>query len=365
VEIATVGARTLRLPLERPIRTSNLTIDVREFVLVEVSTTDGLSGHGFGFTRGGLLAETIATNLAPLLVGTDARLIEAAWERMYQGTRYLGRKGLLMRALSAVDIALWDLRGKALGAPVWALFGGYADRVDAYVAGGYYGPASDPSDVFEEFRRYRDDGYRGAKVNAGGLPFDRDLERIEAAREGLGQDASLAVDFNGVLPGVREALRWADALAGLGVSMVEEPFLMDDVAALRAFHTRSPIDVAVGEDESGRWAFAPLLHPRALDVLRHDATLVGGISEWNKVAALGLAANVTLFPHWFPEVHVHLAAAWPQCRGVEFIDPATGVMNLHELMLNPLQAKDGTIEVPSAPGLGIEWAWDRIEAVTR
>jgi D-arabinonate dehydratase len=364
VEIASVGARTLRLPLERPIRTSNLVIEAREFVLVELRTTSGLTGHGFGFTRGGLLAQTIETNLAPLLVGSDARLIEAAWERMYLGTRYLGRKGLVMRALSAVDIALWDLRGKALGAPLWSLFGGYAERVDAYVAGGYYGPATDPSDVVAEFRRYRDAGYRGAKINAGGLSFDRDLERIEAAREGLGAEAALAIDFNGALRSAKEALHWTDAVRRLGVSFIEEPFLMDDVPALRAFHERSPIDVAVGEDESGRWSFAPLLQPRALDVLRHDATLVGGISEWNKVAALGLAANVTLFPHWFPEVHVHLAAAWPHCRGVELIDPATGVMNLHELMRNPLRAEGGTVTVPTAPGLGIDWAWDRIDEVT-
>lgn len=361
--IESVVARTLRLPLERPVRTSNLVIEHREFVLVEVRPrqTDDLRGYGFGFTRGGLVAETINQTLRPLLEGRDAGAIQARWHDMYMGTRYLGRKGLLMRAISAIDIALWDLKGKALGAPLWSMLGGSSDPVPAFVAGGYYGPGSDPRAIREEFARYRDAGFRGAKLNVGGLALEADLERVAAARDALGDAPALMVDFNGSLHDAKAGLRWAEGLAPFRPTFVEEPFLMDDLPALREFYRRCDLPVALGEDESGRWAFAELMQPRTLDLLRHDATLVGGISEWLKVAGLGLANRIDLFPHWFPEVHVHLAAAFPESMGVELIAPEAGIMNFHELVRNPVSQVGGLAEVPDGPGLGIEWDRDAIE----
>lgn len=364
IEIQDVQARTLRIPLERPIRTSNLLIEAREFVLVEVTARDGTTGHGFGFTRGGLIAETVERNLKPLLVGLDARQTEHLWERMYSASRYLGRNGIVMRAISAIDIALWDLKGKSANLPLWSMIGGYRESVPAFAAGGYYGPATDPADVESEFRAYRDAGFRGAKINAGGLPFDEDLERIVAARQGLGDDLALAVDFNGALDSARRALAWAHALEPLGVSFMEEPFLMDNHSAIRSLGDRSPVRVAMGEDASGRWAFAELVRTGAVDILRHDATLVGGISEWLKVAGLGLANHLELFPHWFPEVHIHLSAAFPSCLGVELITAESGIMNLHTLISRPIVQEDGHAAVPLGPGLGIDWNWDAVEEAT-
>lgn len=361
VEIASVRARTIVVPLDRPVRTSNLVIDARSFVLVEVRTSDGVVGHGLGFTRDGLVAETVVRNLAPLLVGMDARHVEACWQRMYGGTRYLGRRGLLMRAISAVDIALWDVKGKAVGAPIWSLLGGFRTRVPVYVAGGYYGPSTEAEAVAAEFRAYRDSGYAGAKLNVGALPFDRDLARVAAAKDALGTAIPLGVDLNGALTTARDGVRWADALADLGVAFMEEPFLMEDRASLAGFRSRSKVPVAMGEDESARWAFAELVRIDALDILRHDVTLVGGASEWVKVAGLGLAHNLLLFPHWFPEYHVHMAAAYPSCLGVEVVAPESGVMDIHKLIVNPVTSDGGVAEAPTGPGWGIEWDWDAIE----
>jgi len=364
MSIAAISARTVRVPLERPVRTSNLVIDAREFVIAEVRADGGAVGYGFGFTRDGLVAATIEHNLAPLLLGTDPLLNEHAWASMYGATRYLGRRGVVMRAISAVDIALWDLKGKLLGVPVWRLLGGHKRRVPAYVAGGYYGSATDPADVEREFRGYRDAGYRGAKLNLGGVARELDLERVAAARTGLGSEPSLAVDFNGVLTSASAAMRWARDLEAFDIAFLEEPFSMDDRRSIRGLARRSTVPVAMGEDESGRWAFAELLDLDAVDVLRHDATLVGGISEWTKVAGLALAHRLELFPHWFPEIHVHMAAAYPDCRGVEFIAPESGVMNLHQLLRAPLGHADGHTEPPDEPGLGIAWDWDAIDAAT-
>lgn len=364
MSIVAVRARTVRVPLERPIRTSNLTIEAREFVIAEVHDDGGAVGYGFGFTRDGLVAATIEHNLGPLLVGGDPLLNEWAWATMFESTRYLGRRGLMMRAISAVDIALWDLKGKLLDAPVWRLLGGHRSRVPAFVAGGYYGPATTPGDVAAEFARYRDAGYRGAKLNLGGVSRALDLERVAAARAALGPEVGLAVDFNGALTSVTEAVRWSHDLAPFDIAFIEEPFLMDDRRSLRSLASRLAIPVAIGEDESGRWAFAELLDLGVADILRHDATLVGGISEWAKVAGLALAHRVELFPHWFPEIHVHVAAAFPGCRGVEFIAPESGVMNLHRLLRAPLEPVDGEVEAPRASGLGIDWNWDAVQAAT-
>lgn len=362
--IDSVVARTIRLPLERPVRTSNLLIKHREFVLVEVRARDGattLAGYGFGFTRDGLVAETVNRNLAPLLVGKDAGRIHALWQEMYSATRYLGRKGLLMRAISAVDIALWDLKGKQLGAPLWSLLGGGHTRVPAFVAGGYYGPGTDPTAIGEEFAGYRDAGYRGAKLNVGSAGLKADLERVAAARDALGDEAELMVDFNGSLPNAKVGLSWAAELARYRPTFIEEPFLMDDLPAIRDFYRRCDLQIAIGEDESGRWAFAELVNPRAVDVLRVDATLAGGVSEWLKIAGLGLANRVDLFPHWFPEVHIHLAVAYPECLGVELVAPEAGIMNFHLLVRNPVRQRDGLATAPDGPGLGLEWDLDALE----
>ena len=359
-----VRARTVRIPLERPVRTSDLEIRSREFVLVEVVGAEGVVGRGFGFTRDGPVAELVERNLAPLLVGRDARRIEALWERMYDATRYLGRRGLMMRAISAVDVALWDLKGRALGAPLWALLGGHSEHVPVYVAGGYYREGSDLGALEREFADYRQAGYAGAKLNVGGLSIRDDLDRVDAARRGLGPDLPLAVDFNGALRDARTGVAWAEALAPYRVSQLEEPFLMDDAPSWRGFRSRSRIPVAMGEDESGRWAFAELIRHDALDIVRHDATLVGGISEWIKVAGLALAHNLRLFPHWFPEIHVHLAAAYPSCLGVEVVAPESGIMDVHRLIRNTVAPNDGRAAAPTAPGLGIDWNWEVIEACT-
>ncbi|MFD0715582.1 mandelate racemase/muconate lactonizing enzyme family protein [Paenibacillus sp. GCM10027626] len=360
--ITEVRAWTLNLPLEREIYIGNLRIRERDYVFVEIETDNGLKGHGFGFARGGNVSDCVTANLRPLLVGQDATLTEKLWEEMYLQTRYLGRKGMMMRAISAVDIALWDLKGQKTGLPLWKLLGGMSRKVPAYAAGGYYREGEGLRELREEYARYRDAGFRGVKMKVGAASFAEDLKRIETARETIGRDIRLMVDFNGVLVSSKQALRMAEELKPYEIYFIEEPFLMDNLEAMREFRAASSIPVAIGEDESGRWAFKELLAQKTLDILRHDATLVGGISEWIKVGHLGLAHQIPLYPHWFPEVHIHLAAAMPGCLGVEIIPPETGIMNFHKLVLQPVAQKDGYALAPEEPGLGIRWDWGAIEA---
>lgn len=360
--IREVRAYTLQIPLPQTIYIGNLIIKHRDYVFVEIETDDGLKGHGFGFARDGRVSDCVMTNLRPLLIGEDAWWTERLWDRMYMQTRYLGRKGMMMRAISAVDIALWDLKAKQAGLPLWALLGGMNKQVPAYVAGGYYRDGEGLDAIAEEYAAYRDAGYRGAKMKVGAASFREDLQRVERARRAIGNEMELMVDFNGVLRTAKEALRFADQLQPYDIAFIEEPFLMDNRDAMREFRAHTRIPVAIGEDESGRWAFKELLAQETLDILRHDATLAGGISEWVKITHLGLAYQKPIYPHWFPELHIHLAAAFPGCLGVEIIPPASGIMNFHKLVHNPLTQQDGYAEAPEAPGLGLDWNWNVIQA---
>lgn len=351
---------TLSLPLDNPIYTSNLTIKQRDYVFVEIETESGLKGHGYGFSRDGLISESILRNLRPLLIGQDAHYIEKLWEEMYTKTRYLGRKGMMMRAISAVDIALWDLKGKAAQLPLWKLIGGYDNKIKAYVAGGYYRKNQTIDELRHEFSHYREQQFQGAKINVGGLPLKEDLIRIQAVRSVLGDDMELMVDFNGALPSPKYAAMFVRFLEPYRIHFLEEPFLMDNMAAMRELRASSSIPIAIGEDESGRWSFKQLMAEQCLDIVRHDATLVGGISEWIKVAHLAQAFQLPIFAHWFPEIHIHLAAAFPNCSGVELITPESGTMNFHQLIHNPVQQHNGYALAPEEPGLGIHWNWEKI-----
>ncbi len=363
--ITELEAFQVAIPLPQPISVSNRTIAERDFVLVRIRTDEGLEGCGYGLARGGLVAESIRHHLAPVLAGQDPLATESLWQEMYGSTRYLGRKGLLMRAISAVDIALWDLKGKAAGMPLWRLLGGSSPHVPAIAAGGYYRDGTSLADVESEYAAYREQGYQEAKMMVGRLPIEADMERIAAARRGLGEWIPLMLDFGGLLPDAKAALAWVNRLSSYPIAFIEDPFMPDDTLALEQLARSSLIPIAAGEEESGRWTFRELLQRSAVDVLRHDATVAGGISEWLKIGHLALAYNKTMLPHWFPEIHIHLAAAMPSTIGVEFIPESSGVMNFHLLTNRGLCVKDGFAEAPNAAGLGIEWREEAISEYRR
>ncbi|MFD0715557.1 mandelate racemase/muconate lactonizing enzyme family protein [Paenibacillus sp. GCM10027626] len=360
-----VRSYTISLPLDIPIYTSNTTIRQRDFVFVEIETENGLKGCGYGFARDGLIAECITKNLRPLLLGQDALLTEKLWDEMYMNTRYLGRKGMMMRAISAVDIALWDLKGKLAGLPLWKLLGGHDNKVKAYVAGGYYRENQSIDELKKEFLSYREQQFHGAKINVGGLSMKEDLERIQAVRSAIGENMELMVDFNGVLTSAKQAEQFARRVEPYQIKFIEEPFLMDNLSAMQELRARTPIPIAIGEDESGRWPFKEMMVQHCLDIVRHDATLVGGISEWVKVAHLAQAFRIPIFAHWFPEIHIHLASAFPSGIGIELIAPESGTMNFHYLVHNPVKQQNGCALAPEEPGLGLNWNWEAIERAIR
>ncbi len=365
MRITTVRAMTLTIPLDAPVVLGGgLRITEREYLLVVLITDTGLTGVGWSYTRGGDLAGVVRRNLQPLMEGENPLDGERLWEKMYQATRFIGRSGLVMRALSAIDIALWDLKAQAAGLPLSVLLGGYRTEVPVLMAGMYYTEGRRPGDDAREAGGYAEQGFRAIKVMGGAAPFATDLARLRAVRRAVGPEVRIALDVNGAWREPKVAAGYARTLADLDVAFIEEPIQTENLPALRALCAASPVPIAAGEAESGRWALRELI-VSGVDVLRPDATVVGGISEWLKVHAAATAWGRTVIPHDFPYVHVHLAAGQAGADAVEFVTTAGGISNFHMLVRDPLRPRGGVVSAPSGPGLGVIWDWPAVERYAR
>ena len=357
--VRSVEAWTVTVPLDAPVRNGTATITEREYVVVRVTADDGTAGTAHALTRGLALGRAVRSTVGPTLVGRDpvgsALWWDAAWHSL---SVHGGRSGLLVRALSAVDIALWDLKGRLLGAPVCALLGAAPGPVPALAAAGYYRDG----DLRAEYARLRDEGWPAAKAMVGALPPVEDAARVDAATAGFGAD--VAVDANGAWRSADAALRFLKAVEGR-VTFVEEPFRPDDLGALRRLRAATDVDLAVGEFASGRQEFTELVRGELVDVVRVDATVVGGVTEWLVVAGLAAAHRLRVVPHYYPEVHAHLVAATPDADLVEVVPHSSGAENLHRLLRAGPVVRDGAVVVGDAPGFGLEWDWDVVERLTR
>ena len=349
--IKEVRSWTCRVPLSRPIVMGEIRFEYREYIVVEIVTEDGASGIGYGMTRNGPVQAIVERTLRPLLVGADATMTEQHWERLYYTNLPMGQRGVFMRALSAVDIALWDLKAKFAGMPLWKLLGGFRDRVPALVAGGYAGANVTPGDLEREVADYVDHGYGAVKIAAGEL--QKDTVRLEAARSGAGK-ARLAYDAHWAWRSAVEVLSVVRTWDRFDLAWIEDPFpseMIDAVARLRA---GCAIPLALGEDGMGRWTFLEILRRGQADYLRIDATAMGGISEAVRVCGLASAYGIQVSPHIFAEVHIHLGAAFPGVLYVEMTEPRYEVDLMYRLLTRRLEQHDGQVEAPKGPGLGVE-----------
>lgn len=323
----------------------------REYVVVVIETDEGITGHGFGMTRNAPVAAIVERNLAPLLLGRDPLMTEALWESMYFANLPIAGGGVFMRGLSAVDIALWDIKGKAAAQPVWRLLGGARTRSAVSIAGGYPLDGATHEDLAAEMADYASRGFAIVKIAAG--PLAGDTARLRVARDALDGRALLAYDahwawrrLTDVVPIVRE---WAS----FGLTFLEDPFPPELIALAGELRAATGIPVALGEDAVGRWAFRRLLDEVAPDVLRLDATTMGGLSEAARVCGLASIHARPVIPHVFPEIHVHLAAAFPIVHAVELTLPEYEIEGLYRLFDPWVTIDHGEIVAPELPGLGI------------
>lgn len=354
MKVADVKMETYRWKRNRPIRNGRYVYPFTGLNIAKVETDEGITGIGIGGNalEGADSIRSIAEDLKQYVIGQDPFDTEKIWAEMYQ-PKLIGRRGYTTRVLSAFDIALWDIKGKALNIPLYKLLGGFTDKVHVYIAGGYYEADKGLDGLVSEMEENIKMGTKAIKMKIGGAPINTDVERVRVVREGIGPDIQLMVDANNAYY-YYEAIEIARKIEKYDVFWFEEPVYPDDYRGHQLISQATIIPVATGENEYTRYGFRDLIENRCAAILQPDAFCVGGVTEFMKIATLAQAYDLPISPHGKQDVHVHLAAAIPNGLNAEFyretVDPMWGKMFKDTVKID----KEGCIHPPDRPGLGIE-----------
>jgi L-alanine-DL-glutamate epimerase-like enolase superfamily enzyme len=359
-----VEACSVVVPLDVATSFSRRTVTERHYTLVRVGA-DGCEGIGVcyaGSLGGSVTTEAVRALVAPLVAGQDSHRVRGIWEDNYQQLLLHGRAGSVMRAISAIDIALWDLNARLAGLPLWRYLGAVAtDRVPAYASGGYYVDGKTADDLAEEMRSYVDLGFGAVKLKVGRAGPSEDERRVAAVRDAVGPDVLVMLDANNAWRDLPTALQTVRRFERYDPYWIEEPFGPDDVENHARLARAASITVATGEIESGRWHHARLLTEHAAGVLQTDAAVCGGITEFQRIAATADSFGVTMAPHWFHDLHVHLVASTPNATFVEYF-PDDTVLNFRRLIDTQLElGEGGTLRLPQTAGLGFRFELGAVE----
>jgi L-alanine-DL-glutamate epimerase-like enolase superfamily enzyme len=349
MKITHVTTRALRTPADNPLVVGlPAPTDTREFVTLELGTDQGLVGLGLTFFGGGLTPalRTAVEELARLTIGEDPTQVEAITAKLRRAAGSSGPGGIFTLALSAIDIACWDLKGKAMGQSVCALLGGLRERVATYASGALMRPH--PVDYLAKAGpRLRDMGFRQMKMQCGSEPtVAASVERVRVMRESIGGDIDLMCDIN-QLWSVNQAIEIGRRIEPYHLFWLEDPTTHDDYPGLARIADALTTPIAAGEYHYGIVPFRHLLEARSIDIVMIDLLRVGGITQWMKVAGMAEAFNLPVVSHLVPEIHVHLVAAIPNGLTVEYM-PWT--LRLYE-ETPPIEG--GQLVVPKKAGLGL------------
>jgi D-arabinonate dehydratase len=363
MKISNLETTILYCPFKENIHDAARKIAGRDVLLIEISTDEGITGLGFltglGVASGSeiiVINEIITRGLKPMVIGKDPLTIEQLWQTMYHGTTRYGRKGAAVRAISGVDIALWDLIGKKTNTPVYKLLGGYADNTKVYASGGFYTERNDIHELIDEMQGYLDKGFKAVKMKVG-RDVRKDALRVEAVRKAIGDDIDLLVDANEAWD-VSNALRFVKAVESYNIFWLEEPLAPDDIDGYVRLTRQSVIPIAAGENEYTKYGFKDLIAGNAVHVVQPDVTRVGGISEWMKVAALARAWNMPCVTHAVQEIHISLVTAISNAPIMEYFTREHYLQTfLSDLFVEPACAHrviNGFVQAQENPGLGLQ-----------
>ena len=364
MKIAEIRTHLLDVALETPFESASMRFSRRQHVLVEVICDDGTIGWGECLGPAAPNAAVVAA-YAPHLIGRDPLATEVIWQDMYNLLRDQGQRGLTMTALSGIDIALWDIKGKRFGVPVSVLLGGRVrETVRAYATGGFRRDGVDRvTDNAEDCARHVAQGFHAVKIKIG---FDvaEDLAVIRAVREAIGPDARLMIDANHGYS-VGEALALGRQAAEYGIDWFEEPVIPEHLSGYAEVRAGQPIPVAGGETWHGRFGFAEPLARRVIDIAQPDLCGSGGFTETRRIADMCALHGIRLVPHvWGTGVQIaaalqFVAALLPDPPRRAPLAPILEYDRTHNpfrqaVLTRPLEPEAGVFTIPDAPGLGIE-----------
>ena len=388
MRITDIRTIPLEVELHETVYDANYTMKNKPALLVQVFTDDGLIGIGEAAHFGGPMSSTahvIEQELKPYLVGKDPINTELLWDLMHKRAYKHGRGGIVIAAMSGIDIALWDLKGKITGLPCWRLMGGYRKRVPAYATGGFYSESKNLEALADEMQAYVDAGFRAVKMKVGRnsgvelsplraseecgiaeVTLDEDIQRVYLVRQTIGPDIKLCVDANGAWD-VATAVKMGQRMEPFDVYWYEEPVWPDDLLGSKEVAQKVSIPVAGYETCSyGLVDFQRYISHRAVHFVQPDFAWSGGLTECLKIAHIAQAANLPVAPH----IHgsavalaagLHLLGAIRNGSMAETVFPAHPLMT--ELVKEPLtiEKDTGDIILSEKPGLGIELNLDVVE----
>ena len=370
MKITEIKTYALQSPLTQPFAFSQGWVHRRSATIVEVITDSGISGWGEAFAQGleppQIALAAIESGLKPLLIGANPLDTEVLWHRMYHATRDYGRKGSVISAISAIDIALWDIAGKVYGQPIHQLLGGaFRQKVQAYATGFYrIKGQGEATRLGEEAVQHYEAGFRAMKVKLG-FGIDDDREVMKEVRRALGgRKVELMVDTNHAY-GVADAVRLGAALEEYDLRWYEEPVVPEDHAGYRELRSRLRVPIAGGENEHTLYGFREFLGGRCVDIAQPDLGSCGGITAARHIVALAQAHGVQVNPHvWGSAIaqaaSLQFIAAVPTAHHSVFAaepileyDRSSHPFREH-LVSQPLQHVNGWVTIPNRPGLGVE-----------
>ena len=364
-KIAAVQVAMARVPLDRPTSFSTRTVTERHFCIVKVRSSEGVEGIGFCYagSQGGEITKlAVEQLLGPVLIGQDSHRSEGLWNEMYQEALLQGRAGAVMRGLSILDTAIWDLNARSARLPLHDYLGCVdREKVIAYASGGYYLEGKTAADLGREMAGYAKQGFSAVKMKTGRLSPADEETRVAAARDAIGPDVALMLDVNNGWSDLPTALEYARRFEPYHPYWLEEPFGPDAIDLHARLAQLTSITIATGEIQAGRWRFRELVDAGGAEIVQADAAVCGGISEWRRIAAHAGSCGVTVSPHWFHDLHAPLVAATPNARYVEFFTDDQ-VLNFRRLIDNQLEHRGGYLTLRQTPGLG--FAFDE-KAVAR
>ena len=329
----------------------------QETPLVRITDTDGAEGVGYAYTigtGGPAIISLLERSLVPRLIGREAEEIEAIWRDLLFATHATAVGAITSLALAAIDTALWDLRCRRAGLPLWRMAGGAKPSVPLYTTEG--GWLHLPVEALaEDAAEMKARGFTGAKLKIGKPSIAEDRARLAKVRAAVGEDFRIMVDANQAFD-LAEAMRRADMLAETRVDWFEEPMPADNVGAHARLARHSRVPVAVGESMYSQAQFKDYLEQGAASIVQADVARVGGITPWLKIAHMAEGFNVAICPHFLMELHVSLVCAVPNAPFLEYIP------QLDAITMSRLDIRDGRAHPPDSPGLGIAWDWTAIRA---
>ena len=353
MKITDVRMESYRWNRTTPIRNGRYVYATAGLNVVKIETDEGVTGLGLsgGVQGAEEIGRTILDHMRQYVVGQDPFDNEKIWDDLWQ-PKLIGRRGITTRVISGIDIAVWDIKGKVANRPVYKMLGGFTDKVPVYIAGGYYEEGKGLKELAQEMEDSVEMGARAIKMKIGGAPINEDVERVRVVREAVGPDVKVMVDANCAYR-YYEAIEIARKMEKYDVFWFEEPVNPDDYDGHKLVSQATTIPIATGENEYTRYGFRDLIQNRCVAILQPDGLIMGGVTEFMKVAALAQAHDLPVAPHGNQDVHVHLVAAIPNGLTVEYYRGSTDPM-WDKMYLDPLMVKDGFVSPPSRPGMGIE-----------